>query len=61
MYSVSALLYFMFSEIKKMQYFLFWSDFKCITLCNVEFKSARPFSYIATVITANMQGQSFLR
>jgi hypothetical protein len=44
-----------------MQYFLFWSDFKCITLCKVEFKSARPLPYIAMVITANINRQSLLR
>jgi hypothetical protein len=44
-----------------MQCFLLWRDFKCITLCNAEFKSARPLPYIATVITANIHGQILLR
>jgi hypothetical protein len=54
---MSALLYFMFCEIKN----ALFSILEYITLCNVEFKSARPFPYIATVITANIQGQSLLR
>jgi hypothetical protein len=52
---------FMFSKIKKIQYFVFWSDLKCITLCNAEFKGARPLPYITTVITANMHGRRLLR